>query len=141
MQVGSPIVVNGFNLTLSSSSPMEAAIDGNGVTLVFEVWRGATLELKSLTVQNGNGNKAGGISSTGEVILCGSRISNCSAHGASELAGGMHVDGGYVALENTTITSCSCSASSYRAAGGIYVGGSSSVAMSLSTIEDCSCSG
>ena len=103
---GAPITVSGFNLTLTSGED-GAAVDGEGRSLVFNVTASAALVLQSIMVRGGVGVHAGGISTTGIVLLRNSSIGGCHASSEQSAAGGMFVYGGSVSLDGSTIVNCS----------------------------------
>ena len=109
---GLPIVVSGFNLTISSDAD-DAIIDGEGRSLVFNVSANAALRLHTITIRGGAGSRAGGIESAGVVALSNVSVSSCWSDGHHHVAGGMYVYAGLVLLSGSTIFNCSASASSY----------------------------
>ena len=117
LALGGPIVVSGFNLTISSNAD-DAIIDGVGRSLVFNVSANAKLRLHAITIRGGAGGHAGGIESAGVVELSIVIVSDCWSDGA---AGGMYVYGGSVALSGSTIANCSVSASEVRLRGGVML--------------------
>jgi hypothetical protein len=123
---GSPIEVRAFNLTLSSGFD-GAVIDGEGHSLLFHVYSGATLEVNSMTLKSGRQHryaKAGGILTSGFVSLRQSSIINCTilpgASSVSWMAGGIRVDGGSVTLRESSVSECTADSVS-RVAGGVLI--------------------
>ena len=110
---GSPIVVSGFNLTLSGDLS-GATIDGEGRSHVFSVLADAGLRLQSITVRGGAGSNVGGIDAAGVVVLANVSVRDCWSVGNGGYAGGLHVYGGSATLSGSTIVNCTGSASDVR---------------------------
>jgi hypothetical protein len=128
-----PVSVN--NLTIQSSAANPITIDGAHASRVFNHSGTGYLELRYVTIENGNGNfgpegndnnRGGCILSGGEIYLDHTTVQGCTAR-----TGGGTSSVGPTILTNSTVTGNSAGNLAYTAVGGgIYAGGAVTIANS-----------
>ena len=103
--------------TISGPTDGTLAIDGNGEVTIFAISQSTVVNIRNLTIQNGNasflGNSGGAIFNEGRVTLTNCTLSGNSAAGAG---GGIHNIGGTATLTNCTLSENSAGTSG----GGLY---------------------
>ena len=103
--------------TISGPTDGTLAIDGNGEVTIFAISQSTVVNIRNLTIQNGNasflGNSGGAIFNEGRVTLTNCTLSGNSAAGRG---GGIDNIGGTATLTNCTLSENSAGTSG----GGLY---------------------
>lgn len=136
---GKPLVLTGGQITFDKSLTLNASavaggltVSGNNLSRVFAVAAGQTVDLRSLTITDGNATagQGGGIFNSGNLTLDQCTLSENSASGAG---GGLYVSSGAVTLNNSTVSG--------NMAGGTGNGGGISNPGGTLTLNQCTLTG
>lgn len=92
----------------------ETTVDGNASHKIFTISEGRRVEIRGLTIQNGDSYTGGGILNAGDLTIIDSTVANNSDH----IRGGGIANGGTLILRHTSVMSNNSDGSG----GGIYNG-------------------
>jgi len=115
------------NVTLRGAGAGQTILDGNGADRVLQIYKGATVRVEGVTIQNGEAGEGGGIYNEGSLTLTNTTVSGNTAAPTGPLLGGSGggiYNAGTLTLTNSTVSENTATDLFGGRGGGIYNEGS-----------------